>query len=49
MKKYNVYGLPTKDAAWMSYLIEDDNQQLCEHKYKKLTIRRRRDDYKELT
>lgn len=48
MKKYKVYGLPTKDAAWLSYLVEDDNQQLWDRKYKKLSIRRKRPLRKEL-
>ncbi|MCA9342677.1 hypothetical protein KC950_01535 [Candidatus Saccharibacteria bacterium] len=40
MKTYQVYGLPTKDAAWLSYVVEDDNQ-LWDKKYKRLTIRKK--------
>lgn len=41
MKKYQVYGMPTKDAAWLSYVVEDENSQLWDKKYKRLTLRKK--------
>ena len=47
MKEYKVYGLPVKDAAWLSYL-EDDHQYVWGRRYKKAIARRKR-TAKELT
>lgn len=41
MKKYQIYGMPTKDAAWLSFVVEDENNQLWDKKYKRLTIRKK--------